>query len=125
VAAAATLGADLEWHRARELTRRRVADADLVLCMATEHRPLVAAYDRSAADRTFLLAAFVRALPPAGAVAATPGELLALVAKEVAEEPGDDVADPIGGSDEAYAACARRLDELVGAVVGALARVTS
>ena len=39
--AAATRGANLERHFARELTRRRVRAADLVLCMAAEHRPFV------------------------------------------------------------------------------------
>ncbi|HEV3463206.1 MAG TPA: low molecular weight phosphatase family protein, partial [Actinomycetota bacterium] len=58
--AAASRGASLERHFARELTRRRVRAADLVLCMATEHRPFVLSYDRSAAGRTFLLASFAR-----------------------------------------------------------------
>jgi len=125
VAAAATLGADLEWHRARELTRRRVQDADLVLCMAQEHLGYVAAYDRSAADRTFLLASWARALARVDRMAATSEELLAMVAQEVAEEPGDEIDDPIGLTDEAYALCAQRLEELVPGVVRGLARVTS
>src|SRR4029434_2784145 len=56
--AAATRGGNLERHFARELTRRRVRAADLVLCMAAEHRPFVLSYDRGAANRTFLLASF-------------------------------------------------------------------
>ena len=55
--AASTRGASLERHFARELTRRRVRSAGLVLCMAAEHRPFVLSYDRSAASRTFLLVA--------------------------------------------------------------------
>ena len=125
VAAAATLGADLEWHRARELTRRRVQDADLVLCMAQEHLAYAAAYDRSAADRTFLLAAWSRALAQVDRMAASPEELLAMAAKEVAEQPGDEVDDPIGLTDEAYVHCAQRLELLVPGVVRGLARVTS
>src|SRR4029434_11334006 len=58
--AAATRGGNLERHFARELTRRRVRAADLVLCMAAEHRPFVLSYDRGAANRTFLLATFAR-----------------------------------------------------------------
>lgn len=125
VVAAAALGADLEWHRARELTRRRVQDADLVLCMAHEHLGYVAAYDRSAADRTFLLATWARALARVDRMAATSEELLAMAAKEIAEEPGDEIEDPIGLTDEAYALCARRLEGLVPVVVRGLARVTS
>jgi protein-tyrosine-phosphatase len=124
VAAAAALGADLEWHRARELTRRRVQDADLVLCMAREHLGYVAAYDRSAVDRTFLLASWARALARVDRMAASPEELLAAAAKEVTEEPGDEVDDPIGLTDEAYAFCAERLDGLVPVVVRRLAGVT-
>jgi len=58
--AASTRGASLERHFARELTRRRVRSAGLILCMAAEHRPFVLSYDRSAANRTFLLATFAR-----------------------------------------------------------------
>jgi len=125
VAAAAALGADLEWHRARELTRRRVQDADLVLCMAAEHLPFVAAYERAAADRAFSLAAFARAVATVDRMAVTPEELVSMAAKAITDEPGDDVEDPIGLSSDAYAACARRLDELVPVVVRALARVSS
>jgi protein-tyrosine phosphatase len=121
--AAATRGADLQRHHARELTRRRVRAADLILCMAEEHRPFVLAYDRSAARRTFLLAAFARAASQWEWLASSPAELVALAAEHASRTlPGDDIDDPLGHPPEAYAACAERLDALVTPVVAALAR---
>jgi protein-tyrosine phosphatase len=120
--AAATRGASLERHFARELTRRRVRAADLVLCMAAEHRPFVLSYDRSAADRTFLLATFARVASEWGWLATSPAGLVALAAEHARERDGDDIDDPLGRSAEAYAACAERLDGLVTSVIAALVK---
>jgi protein-tyrosine-phosphatase len=121
--AASTRGANLERHFARELTRRRVRAADLILCMAAEHRPFVLSYDRSAADRTFLLASFARAASQWGRLAGSPAELVALAAEHrQPEQDGDDIDDPLGQSSEAYAACAERLDSLVTPVIAALVK---
>ena len=120
--AASARGASLERHLARELTGRRVRAADLVLCMAAEHRPFVLSYDRSAADRTFLLASFARVADEWGWLAASPAGLVALAAEHAAEQPGDDVDDPLGQPPEAYAACAERLDGLVTPVIAALVK---
>jgi protein-tyrosine phosphatase len=121
--AAATRGADLQRHHARELTRRRVRAAGLILCMAEEHRPFVLAYDRSAARRTFLLAAFARAAGQWEWLASSPAELVSLATEHAGRTlPGDDVEDPLGHPPEAYAACAERLDALVTPVMTALAR---
>jgi len=122
VLAASTRGASLERHFARELTRRRVRAADLVLCMAAEHRPFVLSYDRAAADRTFLLASFARVAAQWGWLAGSPAELVALASKHATEQHGDDIDDPIGQATDAYAACAERLDGLVTPVVAALVK---
>jgi protein-tyrosine phosphatase len=123
--AAAARGASLERHFARELTRRRVRAADLILCMAAEHRPFVLSYDRSATHRTFLLATFARAVGQWGWLATSPAELVALAAERgPAELDGDDIDDPIGQAAETYAACAERLDGLVTPVIAALVRTT-
>ena len=111
--AAATRGANLERHFARELTRRRVRAADLILCMAAEHRPFVLGHGRSAAHRTFLLATFARLASQWEWLASSPAELVALAAEHAHELDGDDVDDPLGHPAEAYAACAERLDSLV------------
>ena len=120
--AAATRGANLERHFARELTRRRVRAADLILCMAAEHRPFVLSYDRSAANRTFLLASFARVAGQWDWLASSPAELVALAAEHGREQDGDDIDDPLGHPAEAYAACAERLDGLVVPVIAALVK---
>jgi protein-tyrosine phosphatase len=122
ILAAASRGASLERHFARELTRRRVRAADLILCMAAEHRPFVLSYDRGAADRTFLLASFARVAEEWGWLAASPAGLVALAAEHATERDGDDIDDPLGQSAEAYAACAERLDGLVTTVIAALVK---
>jgi protein-tyrosine phosphatase len=120
--AAATRGANLERHFARELTRRRVRAADLILCMAAEHRPFVLSYDRGAANRTFLLATFARVASQWDWLATAPAELVALAAEHGREQEGDDIDDPLGHPAEAYAACAERLDGLVVPVIAALVK---
>ena len=122
--AASTRGASLERHFARELTRRRVRSAGLILCMAAEHRPFVLSYDRSAADRTFLLATFARVAGQWDWLAGSPAELVALAAEHARELDGDDVDDPLGHPAEAYAACAERLDGLVTPTIAALVKTT-
>ena len=120
--AAATRGASLERHFARELTRRRVRAADLILCMAAEHRPFVLSYDRAAAGRTFLLATFARVAGQWDWLATSPAGLVALAAEHAREQDGDDIDDPLGQSPDAYAACAERLDGLVSPVIAALVK---
>jgi protein-tyrosine phosphatase len=120
--AASTRGANLERHFARELTRRRVRSAGLILCMAAEHRPFVLSYDRSAADRTFLLASFARVAGEWDWLASSPADLVALAAEHAQVRDGDDIEDPLGQAAEAYAACAERLDGLVTPVIAALVK---
>ena len=120
--AAATRGASLERHFARELTRRRVRAADLILCMAAEHRPFVLSYDRAAAGRTFLLATFARVAGQWDWLATSPAGLVALAAEHAREQDGDDIDDPLGQSPDTYAACAERLDGLVTPVIAALVK---
>ena len=120
--AASTRGASLERHFARELTRRRVRSAGLILCMAAEHRPFVLSYDRSAAHRTFLLASFARVAAEWGWMAGSPAELVALAAERAQVRDGDDIEDPLGQAADAYAACAERLDGLVSPVIAALVK---
>ena len=122
ILAASARGASLERHVARELTRRRVRAADLILCMAAEHRPFVLGYDRSAANRTFVLATFARVAGQWDWLATSPAELVALAAKHAREQDGDDIVDPLGHPTQVYAACAERLDSLVTPVIAALVK---
>jgi len=99
-----------------------VRAADLILCMAAEHRPFVLSYDRAAAGRTFLLATFARVAGQWDWLATSPAGLVALAAEHAREQDGDDIDDPLGQSPDAYAACAERLDGLVTPVIAALVK---
>lgn len=59
------LGADPAQHRARQLTTELVQAADLVLCMAREHRRAVVQSSPRAAQRAFLLTEFADLLEDA------------------------------------------------------------
>ena len=118
---AAARGADLSLHRARPLSKPLVAGADLILCMAADHRPYVVELDRSAVSRTFLLTSLVRALKEVRG-ARTVDELLQEGTLRMQERIGDDIDDPIGKDRSAYELCAARLDGLVTSLVSAMAQ---
>ena len=86
-------GLDLGGHRARRLTPELARAADLVLVMESEHHAAVLALGAPAA-RVHLMSEW-----PA------PGE------------PGQPVADPYGGSVEAYEECWRRIRRHVERIV--------
>lgn len=123
VIAARERGVEIQGHRARGLTRAMVDEADLVLCMAAEHRRSVIDASPAAADRTFALKELVRLLdqiPVDGT--GLPDELGERVkgAAEVradgfAGNPYDEgIADPLGQPMAAYRGVAWELDELIG-----------
>ncbi len=120
-------GTDIAAHRARRLTADLVRRADLVLCMAAEHRSAVSALLPEAAPRTFTLKELVRLLqagPDRGSVGGLL-ERLALAektrAKGVAWNPYDeDIPDPLGQPLEAYRGVAWELEDLIGRLVRGL-----
>ena len=85
VRALARMGIDAGEHRARALTPRLVADAEVIYAMTTSHVRTILAMDPGARDRVHLL-----------------------------DPDGRDVDDPFGGSVEVYEQTARLLRELVG-----------
>lgn len=121
VEAMARRGLDLGAHRSHQLTADDLAGADLVLCMARRHSREAVVLHPPAWPRTFTLKELVRrgeALGPRRA-----GQPLDTWLAEVgegrtrsallADDPLDDVADPIGGPDSAYEATAVLLEDLV------------
>lgn len=129
VRAAAERGADVSAHRARRLSRADVADADVVVAMAAEHRDEVARLDDEAAAKTFTLKELVRlveSLPPSNEALDLPA-IVALAdarrgsgARENADD--EDVVDPLGMPFETYRAVAWELDEWSDRLAAALAR---
>jgi len=140
VIAAAERGSDIECHQARELRPPMIEGADLILCMAGEHREAVVADVPEAAARTFSLKELVRlleALPPASP-SDDPDAFVDRVAAahamrldgEARNPYDEDVSDPLGLPLDTYRAIAweldgwnaRLVDGLFGAEPGASAR---
>ncbi|MEO8475757.1 MAG: hypothetical protein ABI572_01755 [Actinomycetota bacterium] len=121
VIAAGERGSDIEGHIARELTRAMIERADLIVCMAGEHRDAVGAQLPEAAVRTFTLKELVRALealPPAPAGADIDGLNERVVAAQAVRAQGrgsnphdEDISDPLGLPLDTYRAIAWELDE--------------
>jgi protein-tyrosine-phosphatase len=72
VEAVAERGVDISDHVATRLRPGMAAVADLVLCMAAEHRDQIASEEPQAVDRTFTLKELVRLLEGGARTAATP-----------------------------------------------------
>ncbi len=77
--AVAMAGGDLTHHRATRLTKGRIEDADLILCMEESHLGTVLAVSASAKEKAHTLLGY------AGGAG--------------------DVADPFGGDEDEYTAC--------------------
>lgn len=132
VEAARELGADIEGHVARRLSTAMAEEADLLLCMASEHRAIVEAATPSLAPRTFTLKELVRLLESLPVPDGDPFEVR-LSAADAARRAGavppsqdDDIADPLGQPLEAYRAIAWELETWIErALVGLYGPVTS
>ncbi len=129
VQAAAELGVDIDGHVARRLTAAIADRSDLLVCMAGEHREMLAAgSDRD--DRTFTLKELVRLLEvlPAPTPDAGPESMdERIAAANLARRRGavppsrdDDVADPLGQPLEAYRSIAWELDTWIERLVNGL-----
>ena len=120
VEAARELGSDIAGHRARRVTILMASQADLLLCMASDHREMLARSAPELASRAFTMKELVRLLEtlPAPELHADPASLPSRVAAaEQARRAGvvpvsrdDDVADPLGQPFEAYRATAWELE---------------
>ena len=126
IEAAAERGHDIGDHVARLLTPAMVGDADLVLCMAAEHRDAIRSI---ASERAFTLKELVRLLeelPPAAgaepeALAGRVAEAAAARRSGAATNPWDeDIVDPLGLSMEAIRAVAWEIDQWIERLVAGL-----
>jgi protein-tyrosine phosphatase len=130
VEAAGERGVDVSGHVARRLTTDLLAEADLVVGMAGEHREAAVALLPEAEDRTFTLKEIVRLLE--AGPAAPDGEPERVLAERVAAaaagrrgghrpNPWDeDVVDPLGMPLDSYRAIAWELEEWVSRLVRVL-----
>ncbi|HEU4511501.1 MAG TPA: hypothetical protein VFR87_00190 [Nocardioidaceae bacterium] len=106
-------GVDPSGFRSRRLTKGMVDEADVVLTATAAHRTFVLQELPTAVRRTFSLGQLAAALEavPAGV---SGQELLAAARRARATAVSDDdVADPFGRGQEAAAAAAAHIDELL------------
>jgi protein-tyrosine-phosphatase len=111
IEAAAELGVDTSMHRGRRLTRAIALEADLLLCMASDHRDALRD-GFGLGERAFTLKELVRlaeTLPPADGTAGPDGFADRVAAADEARRRGDaqpsfddDIADPLGQPLQAY-----------------------
>lgn len=113
IEAARELGIDITDHRGRRMTSAMAEDADLLLCMATDHRVFIEGEYPALAVRAFTLKELVRLLETLPAAAGIgPDDLpFRVAAAEQARAAGavppsrdDDIADPLGQPIEAFRA---------------------
>jgi protein-tyrosine-phosphatase len=122
VAAAAELGVDISGHRARKVRGELLREADLIVCMAGEHRDRLSVQLPELAGRTFTLKELVRLLEPqpAASADASPWTMAPRIARahamrqiDPSVHPDEDIADPLGQPMEAYRAIGWELEEWV------------
>jgi protein-tyrosine-phosphatase len=116
--ALAEIGLDASGHRSRQLTQADLDRADLVIAMATEHVRFIRRRHAGARERTATLKWLASHLPTGPEPLAARVARLDLGAVDPAEQ--GDVADPSGGDEGVYAACAAELSALVAALAGRL-----
>jgi protein-tyrosine phosphatase len=120
--AAGELGVDISVHRARKVRGEMARDADLIVCMAGEHRDRLTAQLPEIDGRTFTLKELVRLLEPQPPASSDPSPWTmapriarahALRQSDPRPHPDEDIADPLGQPMEAYRAIAWELEEWI------------
>ncbi|HZU80336.1 MAG TPA: hypothetical protein VE991_10515 [Acidimicrobiales bacterium] len=105
------VGVEVPKHRSRQFTEADAQSATLVVAMAGEHVHYVRRRHPSAAAKTATIAWLAAHLPPGPTPLAE--RVAALGLDRLDPDEQDDVADPAGGTDDVYVACARQLVVLV------------
>jgi protein-tyrosine phosphatase len=108
--ALASVGLQADGHRSHQLTDRDVEEADLILAMAGDHVAFVRRRYPAAASKTASIKRLCRHLPPGSVPLSERLDALRLAEQDI--EPWEDVADPAGGEDDTYVACAVELAAL-------------
>jgi protein-tyrosine phosphatase len=116
-------GVDIRTHLARRLTAEMLEEADLILCMAAEHREAIIRMRPDLEAKTFTIKELVRLVE----ASPTGGPLDARVAAAAAARNGsgspaeaEDIRDPLGDPIEGYREVADELHDLSGRLAAAL-----
>ncbi|MDQ4108052.1 MAG: hypothetical protein M3138_04490 [Actinomycetota bacterium] len=114
-------GVDIHAHLARKLRGEMLEDADLIVCMAAEHRKAIVGAMPDLDAKTFTIKELVRLLessPPEGTFQA---RIAAAAAARNGSSPrAEDVRDPLGDTIEGYRQVADELFDLSGRLAVAL-----
>lgn len=119
-------GVDIRAHQARRLHGAMLEDADLIVCMAGEHRETIVAAMPDLAAKTFTLKGLVRLLERSNARGSLEARVAAAAAARNGSSPQiEDVRDPLGDTIEGYREVADELYELSDRLAVALTRDTA
>jgi protein-tyrosine phosphatase len=121
IRAARERGVDIGTHLARRLEPRMVDDADLVVCMAADHREAVIRGRPDAEAKTFTITELVDLLEASAAEGPIQARLAAAAAARNGSMPtAEDVRDPLGDPIGAYREVAEELHDLSWRLAAAL-----
>ena len=115
-------GVDASGHRASQLTRDDMVNADLVLAMASEHRRYILEEWPDLGRKTFVLGHVAREIENAPAEVSLE-DLTNFLWHRRTTDRHDDVPDPYRRGPDAAHVTARKIDGLLDAVVGKLGRL--
>lgn len=114
-------GADIRSHLARRLTGEMLGDADLIVCMAADHREAVVGMRPDLEDKTFTIKELVRLMEASPAGGPMDARIAAAAAARNGSSPPDeDVRDPLGDPIDGYREVADELHDLSGRLAAAL-----
>ena len=123
IRAAQERGVDIRAHLARKLHGAMLEDADLIVCMAAEHRNAIVIAMPDLDEKTFTIKELVRLLeksPVGGSLEARIAG--AAAARNGSSHPAEDVRDPLGDPIDGYREVADELHDLSGRLAAALTR---
>ena len=116
-------GVDIRGHEARKLHGAMLEDADLIVCMAGEHREAIVGAMPDLASKTFTIKELVRLLERSKAGGSLEARVAAAAAARNGSAPHtEDVRDPLGDPIEGYREVADELYDLSGRLAVALTR---
>ncbi|MBA3364034.1 MAG: low molecular weight phosphatase family protein [Actinobacteria bacterium] len=114
-------GADIRTHLARRLTPEMLDEADLVVCMAADHREAIVAARPDVEAKTFTIKGLVRLMEASPSGGLLDARLAAAAAaRDGSSPPDEDIRDPLGDPIDGYREVADELHDLAGRLVAAL-----
>jgi protein-tyrosine phosphatase len=114
-------GVDIRAHLARKLRGEMLEDADLIVCMAAEHRKAIVGAMPDLEDKTFTIKELVRSLESSPAEGSFEARVAAAAAaRNGSLPPAEDVRDPLGDTIDGYRQVADELFDLADRLAVAL-----